>query len=114
MLSYAIAYLSRVVPGSSPVPVTLSQVHPVSGTIYSLSGDARREDPAHIVRDSRRTGVDSIVITGCPPAAASDLIPTKLRRMCSILREVDPGLYRFAFASDVHRSQGVLPEPGQP
>lgn len=114
MLSYAIAYFSGGLYPSSAAPMALSQVRPVGGTIYSLSGDARREDPAHIVRDSTRTGRNSVVFAGCPPAAPGDLVQARLMRICSVLREIDPGLYRFTFASDVHRPQGTLPEQSQP
>jgi hypothetical protein len=112
LLSYVIACFSRGLHRSSPAPVALSQIRPVSGTIYSLSGDARREDPADILRDSRPVG-DSIVFARCAPAAAGNLIPAKLERMCSVLRAIDPRLYSFAFASDTYRSRGIPSEPDQ-
>ncbi len=113
-LSYAIAQFSDGMHTRSPAPLTLSQIRPINGTIYSSQGDPRTADPARIAKDTGRSRGDSIVFTGCAPAANASLTAQRYARMCSRLREVDRSLYLFEFASDVHRSQGVLAEPSHP
>lgn len=112
-LSYLIAQFSQEAHTRSPAPLTLAQIHPIHGTIYSFQGDLHAADPAHIARDTGASREGAIVFSGCAPAAPGDLVPHYNRRTCSILRDVDRSLYLSAFARDIHQPLGIPSEPGR-
>jgi len=111
-LSYAIAQFSQGVHTRSPAPLTLSQIHLVNGTIYSLQSDLRTADPAHIAKDIGRRG-EYVVFSDCAPAAPSNLMGHYNSRMCSLLRNLDRRLYVFEFASDVREPHDVTSDLDQ-
>jgi hypothetical protein len=97
-LSYGFARLSRV-RNQNAGTVALSQVQPLSGRVYSSPGDLIPGEPADMEAGGGGGGETSgIWIPSCGANAEdSNYVVRWKRRTCSLLREVDPRLYRLEY-----------------
>ncbi len=97
-LSYGFAQVSRV-HNLNAETMELSQIHPVSGRIYLSRGDLTPGDPADIDAGSDGSGgIPRSLASGCGPnVEGGNYLVQKERRICSLLRDVDPRLYRLEY-----------------